>query len=122
MDHIFGDTDDITFGAPLASSKPQRFQNNEQRQVPAREKAIHHKFFSKRDISPRSSRSVEPTAPLLPELDSLTRLITSMKASFLPKEDDMNSLRVVMFSSSSHADPLMLATRDDETILIGSGF
>lgn len=45
-----------------------------------------------------------------------------MKTSFLPKEEDTSIMRLVSLSPSNQKDPLMLITRDDETLLFGSGF
>lgn len=123
MDHIFGDTDDITFGSSSHSAPKPR--PHDIKQTPIRERSgttQNPKPLPKRETPPRPSRPTEMVSPIIPELDPLTRLVNSMKASFLPKEDDMNTVRMVILSEATHTDPLILTTRDDETILIGSGF
>lgn len=124
MDHIFGDTDDIAFGASSQGHSQQKNQNTQPtpRQAPRRENTPRSQ--ERRPVAKpvRTHRPVESAQPIIPELDPLSRLVTSMKPSFLPKEEDINAIRVVTFSDSSQRDPLMLITRDNETILVGSGF
>jgi hypothetical protein len=55
-------------------------------------------------------------------IPTLTRLIDGMKSSFLPREEDTSVVRLVSLSVHGTPDPLTLVTRDDTTILIGSGF
>jgi hypothetical protein len=45
-----------------------------------------------------------------------------MKSSFLPREDDTSVTRLTVLSPIDTTDPLILITRDDTTVLIGSGF
>lgn len=60
--------------------------------------------------------------PNLGEMPPLTRIVTSMKSSFFPREDDASVVRMVVLSPSAHKDPLILIRRDDETVLFGTGF
>lgn len=55
-------------------------------------------------------------------LPPLVRLIDGMKPSFLPREEDTTTMRLIAISSHEVTDPLLLLTRDDTTILVGSGF
>jgi hypothetical protein len=55
-------------------------------------------------------------------IPTLTRLIDGMKSSFLPREEDASVVRLVSLSTHGTIDPLILVTRDDTTVLIGSGF
>lgn len=52
---------------------------------------------------------------------SLSKLIESMKPTYLPQGDD-SILRIVLFSPSSHSDPFMLLRSGDMAFLLGTGF
>ena len=45
-----------------------------------------------------------------------------MKSSFLPREEDTMSVRIVALSSHTTIDPLFMIRSDDTTVLMGSGF
>jgi hypothetical protein len=45
-----------------------------------------------------------------------------MKSSFLPREEDATSVRIVALSSHTGIDPLFMIRSDDTTVLMGSGF
>lgn len=121
MDHIFGKSDDISFGNTSSSF--------------SREKEI-SRPFSPRPTRPQSSQAQPPRdtnrpprkpqssqAPIgrsLDETPALERLVQSMKSSFLPTLESPLALRVVPLSSANVVDPLFLIRRDDTTILIGS--
>lgn len=124
MDHIFGDTDDIAFGASSQSHAQQKNQNTRSAPKQTFRREDTPRSQEKRPVvkPARTHRPVESVQPVIPELDPLTRLVTSMKPSFLPKEEDINAVRVVTFSDANQRDSLMLITRDNETILVGSGF
>jgi len=53
---------------------------------------------------------------------ALSRLIDGMKSSFFPREEDVNTLRMVIISPPDVTDPLILITKDDTTVVLGSGF
>lgn len=82
----------------------------------------------KKSIEPRrpqtTSRPVRPPRDEAPteQLPALTRLIASMKPSFLAKEEDADVARLLLLSSPASTDPLFLVKQDDTTLLIGSGF
>lgn len=69
---------------------------------------------------PQAARPV-PVAEASP-LPALVRLIDGMKPSFLPREEDTTVMRLVPISSHETPDPLLLITRDDTTLVVGSGF
>lgn len=147
MDHIFGTSHDIDFGA--SDKKPlSKIQNNTRNDsvrsrsqdnfldLESPEKIQRKKTFAeKRRESPISSipssqKRDTKTAQVISESQigdikstpPLSRLIDGMKPSFLPKEEDTNVVRLVILSQSGHTDPLMLITRNDTTILLGTGF
>ncbi len=154
MDHIFGDSHDIAFGAntPVKSTSTTPAPKST---VSARK--VHHDDFWDLDVSPRPSpkpprsttavrppmiheprlvRTQTPEKPRMTDrplrpasvtpdpinIPTLTRLIDGMKSSFLPREEDTSVVRLVSLSVHGTPDPLTLVTRDDTTILIGSGF
>lgn len=45
-----------------------------------------------------------------------------MKPSFLPREESIDVLRMVVFSDTTTSDPFMLFSSTDTTILVGTGF
>jgi hypothetical protein len=45
-----------------------------------------------------------------------------MKSSFLPREDDSSSVRIVALSAHDSRDPLFMIRSDETTVLMGSGF
>jgi hypothetical protein len=132
MDHIFGDSDDISFG----SAKPQDALTETPRARPV--VAVHRSPVSRsasshsyqtgtksiRDNAPRprqtSSHTQEPA--IIDNTPALTRLIAGMKSSFLPREDDTSVIRVVSLSHNANSDPLFLIRQDDTSIVVGSGF
>jgi hypothetical protein len=63
-----------------------------------------------------------PPADFSLTIPPLTRLIDNMKPSFLPTEDDMSLLRLVVLSDVSIKDPLMLVRADMTTVVVGTGF
>ena len=124
MNHIFGDSHDITFGdkkSPNQSPKAEKFEHvpqNKQHSVGA-ERRISQPSPSPRPNTPRPASSHVPeVAPKLP----LERLIDGMKSSFLPKEEDPSAMRMVVLSEHKAEDPLMMFSLLDATILLGSGF
>lgn len=72
----------------------------------------------------RTERPVQraTAAPEAPTTPALRRLIDGMKSSFLPREDDTTVTRMTVLSPVETPDPLILITRDDTTVLVGSGF
>jgi hypothetical protein len=72
----------------------------------------------------RAERPVQraTTAPEAPTTPALRRLIDGMKSSFLPREEDASVTRMTVLSPVETLDPLLLVTRDDTTVLVGSGF
>jgi hypothetical protein len=122
MDHIFGDSDDISFGnnssgisrEPVPPRKPT-FQKRES-SLPVRPQHIPQKRTQpSMDRSNSSLLSFQETLPLV-------RLVQGMKSSFLPQCDNTQAIRIVPLSLADAHDPLFLVRRDDSTILIGSGF
>lgn len=66
-----------------------------------------------------ATRSSQPTEPaFIDTTPALARLIAGMKSSFLPREEDITSVRIVSLSSSTDTDPLFLIRQDDTTILL----
>ncbi|MBP9779439.1 hypothetical protein KBD33_02315 [Candidatus Gracilibacteria bacterium] len=130
MDHIFGNSDDISFGAastPPKSSVPHNKKPpiSSPRGNPVREHrpgrippARATKDYDTR--RPHQSTQVEP--PSLGDAPALTRLINGMKPSFLPNEDNMNLMRAIVLSSAGEKNPLTLLRSDATTVLIGTGF
>lgn len=147
MDHIFGTSHDIDFGA--SDKKPlSKIQNNTRNDsvrsrsqdnfldLESPEKIQRKKTFAEKrrespiSLIPSSQKRDTKTAQVISESQigdikstpPLSRLIDGMKPSFLPKEEDTNIVRLVILSQSGHTDPLMLITRNDTTILLGTGF
>ncbi len=138
MDHIFGDSDDIDFGSTLSSvsrssSHSASAQSRSRDDAPApRVLAPRTPALSRvdaiasrppREHIPRPSRapvSLEPA--ILDTTPALTRLIAGMKSSFLPREEDTMSMRVIALSDHAWVDPLFMIRSDETTILVGSGF
>ena len=76
-----------------------------------------------REYTPRPPRAPVSTEPaVLDTTPALTRLIAGMKSSFLPREDDTSSIRVIALSSHEGIDPLFMVRSDETTVLMGSGF
>ena len=124
MNHIFGDSHDITFGdkkSPNQSPKAEKFEHVPQKkQHPiASERRPSQSGSPHRPNTPRPTPSHVPeVAPKLP----LEKLIDGMKSSFLPKEEDPSVMRMVILSEQKAEDPLMMFSLFDATILLGSGF
>jgi hypothetical protein len=122
MNHIFGDSDDISFGnnssgisrEAVPPRKPT-FQKHEHAN-PVRTSSIPQK----RTPPPSDRASVSLTS--FQEILPLVRLVQGMKSSFLPQCENTQALRIVPLSPADAHDPLFLARRDDSTVLIGSGF
>jgi hypothetical protein len=124
MDHIFGNSDDIAFGAwsksaPLPHSN-KKLLHREPRAFVPREPQSRGESRPQSRIERRPPAQVEP--PTLGDLPALTRLIAGMKPSFLPNEDNINLMRVVMLSPAWSSNPLALLRSDVTTVLVGSGF
>jgi hypothetical protein len=124
MNHIFGDTDDISFGnnssgisREVVSPRKPIFQK---RETPHPVRTYTPPPPPKRTTpsSDRASVSLTSFQETLP----LVRLVQGMKSSFLPQCEQTQALRLVPLSSAEAHDPLFLARRDDSTVLIGSGF
>lgn len=158
MDHIFGDSHDIAFGAK-SPTPVHPATGSSQREATHTHKVYHDDFGDLESGSrpqvvhrpapvvrpvrehvgtprpPRPVRSETPgreQAPVraprpmpVPEATTtpvLSRLIDGMKPSFLPREEDAGVLRMVILSAPDATDPLILITRDDTTVILGSGF
>jgi hypothetical protein len=122
MDHIFGDSDDISFGNSSSGISreplPPRKTTFQKREVqhPIRTYAPpQRRTPSSSDRATVSLNSFQETLPLV-------RLIQGMKSSFLPQCENTQAIRMVPLSPADAHDPLFLVRRDDSTILIGSGF
>lgn len=168
MDHIFGDSHDIAFGAtparpthvpatPTPESRARTTRTDDfgdldapgtsrpamrppapraasPRPVEAREPrpfaprppqdAPRPEMRAPRPQIERTERPVQraTAAPEAPTTPALRRLIDGMKSSFLPREDDTSVTRMTVLSPVDTLDPLILVTRDDTTVLVGSGF
>ncbi len=129
MDHIFGDSDDISFGSgassrtsPAPVSTPSSHEARAPR--PLAPRPTPRANISPRPIrEPSPARSPLPTEPaIIDNTPALSRLIAGMKSSFLPREEDTTSVRIVALSASTGIDPLFMIRCDDTTILMGSGF
>ncbi len=68
----------------------------------------------------RSGGSMAPSEPISLAM-TLTNLVTSMKPTYLPPLTS-DTIRIVILSSSSTPDPLMLVRTGDVTLLVGTGF
>ncbi len=129
MDHIFGDSDDIDFGStPIASrSSVSPSLSQPDRQVVSLRAPV-PRLSPRPDTLPRVSRA--PAPRIAPSLEpafidktpALSRLIAGMKPSFLPRDEDTSSMRIIALSAPTSTDPLFMIRCDDTTILIGSGF
>jgi hypothetical protein len=136
MDHIFGDSDDISFGSTWAhgSSMNLSVTRTDRSTTPrtSTPRPMHpanggtrppRDAFIPRPPVPRPPRPSLPAEPaIIDTTPALSRLIAGMKSSFLPREDDMTSVRIIALSSHTSIDPLFLIRQDDTTILMGSGF
>jgi len=139
MDHIFGDSDDIDFGSSSSKSHPASSSSAHSSSAPALSRPDRQMFVARtpaprlathtptpvrdRDITPRAPHrppSSDTTSTQAPP--ALSRLIASMKSSFLPREDDASSVRIVSLSGHTSSDPLFMIRSDDTTLLVGSGF
>ena len=132
MDHIFGDSDDISFGsgavrssftpsAPVSSSHEVRTPRTPTpRSVPRANVPSPRPTRESSSLPSRSSVPAEPA--IIDNTPALSRLIAGMKSSFLPREEDMTSVRIVALSAYDSIDPLFMIRCDDTTILMGSGF
>lgn len=125
MDHIFGDSDDISFGN---NSSPVSRDTS----FPSK-KPVSKPVFQKRELTPRPASSLVKRTPpsqdraqtpvlAFQDVLPLVRLVQGMKSSFLPQMENSLATRIVPLSSSDMVDPLFLVRRDDTTVLIGSGF
>ena len=137
MDHIFGDSDDIDFGlTPSSDRSPSRTPASQgtlaqpadrqmfapRNQAPRIAPRTNTATSPSRAISPRT-RSPIPTDPaIIDNTPPLSRLIAGMKSSFLPREEDMMTVRIIALSDHTSVDPLFMVRCDDTTILVGSGF
>jgi hypothetical protein len=145
MDHIFDDTHEIAFGSTKQPSPSHTWENlttwrkiahddftdlhpdtrshHTTMSPQGRSSIVRPQAPSRRVHSPQPpTRSMQDTAPEPIALPSLTRLIEGMKSSFLPREEDSSVMRMIALSSPTVQDPLFMVTRDDTTVLIGSGF
>ena len=135
MDHIFGDSDDISFWSPSSTptprptarvvSTPSHDRDDTRPSHTPRPSAPRPDAASRppREYTPRPPRPVQSSEPAIVDTTpALSRLIAGMKSSFLPREDDMTALRIVSLSSSTGSDPLFMMRSDDTTVLVGSGF
>ena len=142
MDHIFGDSDDIDFGStPSSASRSSSSSSSSRSATPPVLSQPDRPMFAPRTPAPRLAPRADtqarpareytprpPRAPVSTEpavLDTtpaLTRLIAGMKSSFLPREDDTSSIRVIALSSHEGIDPLFMVRSDETTVLMGSGF
>jgi hypothetical protein len=137
MDHIFGDSHDIAFGGTKSNPPPTGKTRNSTSHAPESQSSTREYAPRKSDQSSQRRNDAPPkrnfggmydrgtTPKPLPNFDEvppLTRLIQGMKSSFFPKEDDAAVVQMVPLSSAAHEDPLFLIKKDDESLLIGSGF
>lgn len=118
MWHIFGDTDDITFGSSIEKTTPLP----KKEYIPAESRKPQGNNPYPRPLRTRSTQapSVPQIARNTPET-SLSKLIESMKPTYLPQGDD-TLLRIVFLSPASHSDPCMILRGGDMTFLLGTGF
>ncbi len=140
MDHIFGDSDDIDFGStpssashssssssrsaiPPVLSQPDRPMFAPRTPAPRLVTRADMQSRPAREYTPRPPRPLQATEPaVIDTTPALTRLIAGMKSSFLPREDDTSSIRVIALSSHEGIDPLFMVRSDETTVLMGSGF
>ena len=134
MDHIFGDSDDISFGSTGTGgssnivSEPRHERTNAPAPRPAASRhpsqtsAGSHQPRDNFNPRPPASRPPRPVTPAEPAMidttPALSRLIAGMKSSFLPREEDMTSVRIITLSGHTSVDPLFLIRQDDTTILM----
>lgn len=130
MDHIFGDTDEIGFGKSSVPSSPSPMPHTG-RQFPVPRKQWSHwsKPVINRTTATSERKQITWTQVSLSNdiasidtSSALSRLITGMKPSFLPRDEDMTNVRIIALSWHNEKDPLFLIRQDDTTILVGSWF
>jgi hypothetical protein len=69
--------------------------------------------------TPSRTRSPIATEPaIIDNTPALSRLIAGMKSSFLPREEDMTTTRIIALSDHTSIDPLFMVRSDDTTILV----
>ena len=124
MNHIFGDSHDITFGDKKSQNQNPKIEKFEH--LP--QKKTHPVNTDRRP--PQANTSTRPVTPRPPTPHvsevvfklPLEKLIDGMKSSFLPKEEDPSVMRMVILSEQKAEDPLMMFSLFDATIVLGSGF
>ncbi len=78
--------------------------------------------LSPRSTLPRARAPISTEPAVIDTTPALSRLIAGMKSSFLPREEDMTTVRIIALSDHTSIDPLFMVRCDDTTILVGSGF
>ena len=126
MWHIFGDTDDITFGSNEWQKNlewPKKALLPRAQEVQKLDPPETHKLLPPQRIAPlRRTPSPTSSVPIPREIEGrLKKLIDSMKPSFFPQGGDL-SLRMTILSWTDQKDPLMLLRGAEGTLLSGTGF
>jgi len=124
MDHIFGNSEDISFGTSSSSSeggdisRPQKHFSSWHPKQPS--SWVHTSRHGEKKVFPKRS---DTEIKIPNSTNTVLSLIQNMKPSFLPKDvQEGKNLSLIAFSESFHKNPLFLAFYDDAAILIGSGF
>lgn len=123
MGSIFSLSDTIDFGDTSKksshSSKPKRSHGAQwwADHTDDHVHSNHHSAYTSRSAGSDTTLRMEPTH----SSEALIDLISSMKPSFLPKDDSGTLTRQIILSSAHTADPSILLARDDMAILIGTG-
>lgn len=128
MDHIFGDTDEIGFGKNSVSPSTMP-HSDRQFPIPRKQWFQGSKPHINRTTVTSGKKpivwsqvSLSNDTANVDTSSALSRLITGMKPSFLPRDEDMTNVRIIALSWHNEKDPLFLIRQDDTTILVGSWF
>ena len=126
MWHIFGDTDDITFGSNGSHKTlewPQQAFLPQTREVQKLDPPTSRESLpSQASVATRRTQAPSSPAAIPREIEGgLKKLIDSMKPSFFPQGGD-ESLRMTILSWADRKDPLILLRGGEGTVLFGTGF
>lgn len=126
MPTIFGDTDDIAFGESSPKKiKERSFFSDKKPIVPARGFDTKKTFIPRERSTYRTDKETRDPAFEPTHVDdttpALTRLIDSMKPTFLPSQNE-GGFRIIPLTSAEIRDVAFLVRSEDTSILYGSGF
>jgi hypothetical protein len=84
--------------APSSAPRPDRQTYAPRAQAPRSTPRVDTQSRPPRDYTPRPPRPVSTEPAIIDTTPALTRLIAGMKSSFLPREDDTTSMRIIALS------------------------